>query len=330
MKRLALVLVVLAACGGKDKKQTNLAPLPDDKPVAKAEPTPPKPEPEPAKPPPPSGPLDLKIPATTTTVKLVSAGKGKRQPLKLSAKAGQKQAVEVSLDFALKQSMGGQSEDNVVPTVVLSGDAETKAVDPSGTAQYTLTITKTDAKETAGSQVPIDKFKEILATLSGLTIGGTVGPNGSTGEVTMHLDKQAEATGQAVELIRLTLPPWPALPTEPIAPGAKWQATTTTKLADKLDVTQVTDYELVSYKGKVWTIKGKTKVSGADQMMQGGKITKITGTGTSDFTLADGALYPSHKTTLDASFIASEAEPKSNPPAQLEFAIKMGAQIVAK
>jgi len=330
MNRVSLLLVAMAFACTKPKSPP-LAPLPPDPPVAETPVEPKLVEPVvPAKPPAPTGPLEVKIAAANTTVKLVSPGRGKRIPLRLTAKTGGKQQVEIALDFALTQSAGGESSSDIVPTVVLTGDAETKTIDKDGNTEYTLTISKTDAREVAGTKVPLDKFKEILATTTGLTFGGTVGANGATGEVTMHLDKQVEASRQVLELVRLTLPAWPALPTEPVAIGAKWQATTATKLADRLDVTQVTDYELVSYKNNVWTIKGKMKITGADQMMQGGKITKIAGTGTSEVTLADGALYPSHKTSLEATFTASEADPKTPNPAQLDFSIKVSGVVTVK
>jgi microcystin-dependent protein len=79
----------------------------------------------------------------------------------------------------------------------------------------------------------------------------------------------------------------------------------------------------------VWTIKGTTKVTGADQMMQGGKITKIAGTGTTEVTLTDGKL-PTYKHALEATFTASEAEPKTANPASLDFKIKIGGAITAK
>jgi hypothetical protein len=49
----------------------------------------------------------------------------------------------------------------------------------------------------------------------------------------MFLEKQGEASAQVLDLVRLTLSAWPGLPTEPIAVGAKWTATTNTKLADR-------------------------------------------------------------------------------------------------
>src|SRR5262245_57941183 len=102
MHRLTL-LIAVAACGGSSKPPPS-APLPETKqatpapasdgtaasqsktaPEASAEA---KPE-APAKP---AGPVEVKLPALQTTVKIVSAGKGKKEPLRYTAKQGAKQA----------------------------------------------------------------------------------------------------------------------------------------------------------------------------------------------------------------------------------------------
>ena len=319
MSRLAVLLIaVVTACGGKSTPPPT-TPLPADKPPepeAKKEP-PPAPE----KPPEPLGPVEVKIPASAVSVKLVSAGKGKKAPLRYSAKPGDKQQVELAMDFSAKQTENGTSQDQIVPTIVLTGDAETKTVDKDGNAAYTLTVNTTDARDVAGSQIPAEKFRTVLGSLAGLTISSSLGANGAVGDVTMRVEKPTEMSAGALELIRLTLPSFPVLPKEPVGVGAKWQATTSAKLADKLDVTQVTDYELVAQKGTSWTIKGKTKVTGADQKMQGGDISAIKGTGSSEATLADGTLYPAYKTSLETEFTAAEAG-KS-----MQFALKVGGAV---
>jgi hypothetical protein len=322
MSRLAVLLIaVVTACGGKSTPPPT-TPLPADKPPepeAKKEPPP-----EPEKPPEPLGPVEVKIPASPVSVKLVSAGKGKKAPLRYTAKPGDKQQVELAMDFSAKQTENGTSQDQIVPTIVLSGDAETKTVDKDGNAAYTLTVNTTDARDVAGSQIPADKFRTVLGSLTGLTISSSLGANGAVGDVTMRVEKPTDMSAGALELIRLTLPSFPVLPKEPVGVGAKWQATTTAKLADKLDVTQVTDYELVAQKAGTWTIKGKTKVTGADQKMQGGDISAIKGNGSSEATLADGTLYPSYKTLLETEFTAAEAG-KS-----MQFALKVGGAVTPK
>jgi hypothetical protein len=333
MKRFVLLTLVLVACGPKTKGP-ELAPLPpDDKVDATQQADPPKVEEPPARPVP-VGPLDLKIESRKVTAKLLKPGTGKRMPLKVAAKQGATQPVELAFDFSVTQSLAGSTDPNdtqvdLVPTVVLSGKAEAKTAAADG-SEFRITVDKTDALETKDSKVPMDKFREVLTSTVGLTIDGKVAANGAVGEIAMHLDKQGEASAQVLDLVRLTLSPWPTLPAEPLGVGGKWQTTSSYKLADRLDVTAVTEFEVVSFKAGVWTIKGTTKMSGADQMMQGGKITKIAGTGTHELTFTDGQLFPTYKSRVETTFSASEAEPKAPNPPRIEFKIGVGGSVTAK
>lgn len=324
MSRLSTLLFLVAtACGGPSK-QPQLAPLPADKPAEPATPVAekpaPKPDPTPAAA---AGPAEVTVPANKTTVKLVSAGKGKREVLRYTNKVGTKQQVEVAMDFAAKEIHTGKSPaDQIVPTIVLAGEAEIKSVDKDGNAAYVLTVSSTDARANE-SKIPIDQFKIVLGSLAGLVISSTLSPTGTAGDVSLKIEKPNDMTGGALELVKMTLPQFPVLPTEAIAVGAKWQATTNLKLADKLDITQVTVYELVSHKGTTWTIKGTTKISGTDQDVgEGAKITAIKGTGTSESTLADGVLYPQTKSSFETQFTAND--PKEGA---VQFALKVGGAV---
>jgi len=325
MCRLSLILVALAACGGSPKPPP-ISPLPEDpKPAAPptAEATPASPgTPAPAAPPaePPRGPVELTIPAPQTTVKMVSSGTGKKQTMRYTPKAGAKQTIELAMDFTGTQD----AEVKVVPTLVLIGEAETKAVDSDGNTEFTVTVTGTDARAVTGSQIQIDQFKAVLGGLSGLKIGGKLGGTGAAGDITIRLDNASRDLGDALQLVRLTLPTLPVLPKEAIGVGAKWQSTTAAKLVEQLDVTQVTDYQLVSHKGSTWTITGKTKVTGKDQSIQSSQVTAIAGTGTSELTISDGALYPTYKSSLETQFKASE-QGKS-----IVIVLKVGGSVTPK
>lgn len=325
MSRLPLILAVAAACGGSSKPPPT-APLPPDAPKEAAKPATPPPEADSVaksqdiKPPAPAGPVEIKIPAPQTTVKVVSEGKGKKQPLRYTAKQGAKQSVEVAMDFAGKQD----TDEQIVPTIVLIGEAETRTVDKDGGAEYTLTVTGTDARAVAGSAVPAEQLKTVLGALTGLTIAGKRGANGVAGDLTLRIEHPPEHAGDALGLIRETFPALPVLPTQPVGVGARWQSTTVAKLADKLDITQVTDYEVVAHDGATWKIKGTTKVTGKDQDIEHAKISSITGNGTSETTISDGALYPAHKALLETQFKAADADKSS------QFSIKVGGAVTPK
>ena len=334
MNRVSLLLVAsLVACGGGKTKQTNLAPLPEEKPPeAKVEPKKEEPVAEPPKALP---PLEVKVDVPAATVKLVNAGKGKRAALKYTAKAGAKQQVEVVMSFAQTASVDGQSDSQVVPTIVLSGEAETKAVDSTGKAEYALAVASTDARDVQGAAVPVDQFKVALASLAGLIISGSVDANGSTAETLMRIEKPDRLSAGALDLIKITLPAWPILPKEPIGLGAKWQTTANNTLraapGDKgIEMTHVTDYELVKRVGSAWVIKSKTTVSGKDQEYKGGKISKINGTGTSEIKLDDGGLYPTSTGQIETNLTASEKDPKDGKERSMQLAFKIGGSITAK
>ena len=114
---------------GRPQIDPQLAPLPpDNPPVAAEKPADPKPA-EPAPPPVPTGPLEVKVAATQTTVKLVSPGKGKRVPLRLTPKAGAKQLTGVAaFDIA------ATSSDERAPAITFGGTRHLVAWETSTSA----------------------------------------------------------------------------------------------------------------------------------------------------------------------------------------------------
>ncbi len=329
MRRYLLVFLIAAACGGKQQKSsTPPPPLPEAQ--AEKKPEAPKEEQKEAQPQVPEGPLELTLNAPKVDVKLVSPGKGKKVALTHTSKAGDKQTVELTMDFAGKQSMaGGKPDEQVAPTVVLSADVDTKEVAADGSTKFHLTITGVDARDVPGAQKSAE-FKENLLSLTGATIEGSVNPNGSMSDLTLRVEKPDVHTAGAMSLLKLSLMPiWPVLPKEAIAPGAKWTVTQSTKVADRLEVTQTTDYQLVSTKGKVSTIKGSTKVTGTEQDIEGAKFGGIGGEGSTEATLNQGSLLPVAKQQVKTDFTAT-AEPAPNQKVSLVFHLEQGNTVTPK
>jgi hypothetical protein len=328
MFRISVLLCAVAfACGGSSKPAPT-APLP-------AEPTPPPdaqpaaatPEPAKEEPPPPAEPVSVSLEAEPVQVKLVSAGKGAKSMLAYAPKAGVKQPVELAIDFFGKQSasadLGGDQE-NGMPTLVFTGEAEAKAADKDGT-DVVFTVTSTDARPVAGrDQVPLDKVKQLVAAATGMTLSGKVAPGGAAvGETKLELEKAGPGAREVMQIIPVANPSWPALPAKAVGVGAKWKATTTTKLMGKVVATIVTDYQVVAKKGTTWTIKGKTKLTGADQEIDSAKFSAITGTGDVEATVVDGSLYPTFKSKLDASLQATV------PAGTIKFTMQIGTAVTA-
>jgi hypothetical protein len=333
-QRLFSLVLVLAACGGK-QKHVDTVPLPPEPKQEEAK-TEPEPKPaEPEKPAAPQGPVELKLEAAKPTVKLVSAGKGTKTALKVAPKAGAKQTVEVALDFQGGQDgppEAGGKQQQIAPTVVLAADVETKEV-ADGQSKFTLTVSGVDAKDVTGAKVPADQFKAELTSLLGATIEGTVGANGATSDLTLKIEKPDPKSMEALALVKtVLLPMWPVLPDQPIAPGAKWTVTTTEKIADQLEVTKTIDYQLVSKKAGQWTIKGTAKVTGKDQELGGenqkAKISDIGGGGSFESVITEGTLVSKSTQKLATDFTISAGDPAK--PVLVKFHIEQANALTLK
>lgn len=322
---LPMLVAVAVACGGKSKPTTPPPPLPEPKTeepkTAKTE------EPkEPEAPPVPQGPVEVTLAAPKLEVKVINGGKGKKAPLKLTPKAGTTAMGELMLDFAGGQDgppETGGKKDEVAPTVVLVGNVETKDVAADGLATWQMTVSGVDTRDKPGQKVSSADFKNELQTLIGATIGGSVSANGTASDVKLRIEKPDAKSAGALEFVRLSMMPmWPVLPTEPVAPGAKWTVTSTQKLADQLEIKKVVTYELVGKKGTTWTIKGSTKVTGEEQTVQGAKLGSIAGDGTTEVALTEGALVPAHKQSMATNFTITVTPPPEAPAGSQPVVIK--------
>jgi hypothetical protein len=303
---IALLVASAASCGGPAKPTAPPPTLPDDKkpleiaPVAEA--------PKPAPPPKDPDPIDVPLVYGKATYKLASAGKGQKAVIKIGTPVDTKQQLELAVDFAGKQvapvELGGTQED-VAPTLVLASDLEVAAADPDST-KWKVTFTNIDARDRVGAKSTKEQFKGELGVLAGTTLSGAVSPSGQLSNVSLHVPKPNERTMAALELVRISMMPmWPIVPTEAIGVGAKWTVTMPYMIADRIEATQITDFELVSHKGPTWVLKGKTKLVGKDQTIKETKYGKIGGDGGVDLTLTDGAFVPQSATKLTNDFTAT-------------------------
>ncbi|HEY1558044.1 MAG TPA: hypothetical protein VGF94_24610 [Kofleriaceae bacterium] len=337
---VAVLVVAAFACGGKPKPPTTPLP-PDPQPEADKPAEPPPTKPEPPKPPAELPALDASVPAPKPTVKLVSAGKGKRAPLKLTPKSGAKQQVELVFDISEHQGapeeLGGNM-DTAYPSIVLQGDSEVTAVEPGGAATFTLAITGTEVHDDGGKTpaAQLDQLKQAIATVKGLQLASTLDASGVPGDLKLHVDKPQAATAQVLAQLLPLWPAWPLLPAEPVGVGAKWTVTQPSKVSlgmVAIDITYTTDYELTAHTGSTWTIKGKTKVSGADQAQKDAKVQKIGGGGDSTITLTDGALYPASTQHVSTSFeavVSGQDQSGATKSGTIAIELKQGSQITPK
>lgn len=331
MKTFTLLFVAslsaAVACGGSQPPPPSI-PLPDE-PSPDAKPA----EPAPAAATTPSAteqpktiPIDLTMAPPDTTLKLVRPGTGKKSVLKVAAAQGTKQHVDMAFDFSEKNTVEAEKPQEVIaPTVLVSGDVEAGEAGSNGT-QFKLTVTSQDVKDRQGSQVSASEFKtEQMGDITGMTVAGTVAPNGKLGETKLHIDKADQKAAGIIGLIQTLMQPlWPELPTQPIGVGAQWTVTENTKLMDRIAVTRTTKWEVVSHKGDTWQLKGTTAVIGKDQTVEGTDVSKIGGGGTVEVSLNESSFVPQMKSQSTGEFTAkvtlpadtsagSAAEPTAKP-----------------
>lgn len=326
--RRYLLLTLVAACGHSAKPAT--APIVDPKPVADS-----KPEAGTEKPPeakPALDPIDVPVAAAKTSYKLVSRGKGPKAVLQIDAKAGSKQALNLAIDFAGKQvapkELGGTQEE-VAPTLILASELEAGEADGNG-RKFKLTFTGVDANDRTGAKATKEQFKTELGILIGTVLGGSVSASGQLANMTLHVDKPTDKTMAALELIRISMMPmWPVLPTEAIGVGAKWRVTSTYTIADRLEATRTTDYEVVSHNGSAWELKAATKISGEAQTIRDTKFEKIGGSGSFQGTLSDGVFAPTSSTKMKTDFTAHVTGPDSKV-ATIEFHLDQSLGVMVK
>ncbi|MEO6776810.1 MAG: hypothetical protein ABI467_27990 [Kofleriaceae bacterium] len=324
MRRILIVLLI-AACGGPAKPATPAPTLPEDK---KPEPAPVAEAPKPTPPPKDPDPIDVPIATGKPTYKLVSAGKGKKAAIKIAGTQGAKQPLELAIDFAGKQvapaELGGTQED-VAPTLVLASDLEVGEVDKDG-AKFKVTFNTVDARDRAGAKATKEQFKQSLEVLAGVQLSGMVAANGQLSNLSLHVQKPNDQTMAALELVRISLMPmWPIVPAEPVGVGAKWTVTTTTSIADRIEATETTNYEVVSHTGNAWVLKGKIKLAGKDQQIKDTKFEKIAGSGSVDMTLTDGTFVPRSESKLTNDFTASVSA--DSKPASVQFHLEQALAV---
>lgn len=332
--RRNLILLLVAACGHTSKVAS--PPITDPKPAAESpsdagSPKSAESKPADAKPAAPE-PIDIPLASGKTSYKLVSSGKGAKSVVKIDAKAGTKQALELAIDFAGKQvappELGGPQED-VAPTLVLASELEAGEADKDG-VKFKLTFTGVDAKDRPGAKATKDQFKTELGILIGTVLAGSVSASGQIANTTLHVDKPTDKTMAALELVRISMMPlWPVLPTEAIGTGAKWRVTSTYTIADRLEATRTTDYEVVSHKGSAWELKAATKISGVAQTIKDTKFEKISGAGSFQGTLTDGVFAPTSTTKVTTDFTAHVTGPDAKV-ATITFHLDQAFAVAAK
>lgn len=266
-----------------------------------------------APPPPASAPLHVDAPVPAEQVTLETPGKGKRAPLVLRATVGATQAVEYVIDGRFRQQVGTQPAiEQASPTITLRGTARVDAIEADGSVRYRYVVEKAAAGAAADPA-----FTQGLATLEGLIVEGTVGRDGRLAKLSLHVERPTAATADALSIIAQSLPPFTALPAEPVAPGARWTARHTRALFGA-EVEIVQRSRLTERKGGRAVILSETSIAPIEREV-GGDRARLVARGGITTQLVEGSLVPTRivEQTLVTSFTPGTGS--TNPAKQSEL-----------
>ena len=184
-------------------------------------------------------------------VKLVSAGSGPKQPLRIEAPVGTSQTMTVATQVDMTMAMGGAPMTTAVPTIALTVKVDVVDKSPEGNLHCKLAFTDAKVVEDGrGNPMVIDKTKELVASMKGITGDVVVSPTGMT--LSSHLDLPATMAADVRQqmsqmqdsLSNVSAP----FPTEAVGVGARWKILQDTQ-ANGLTIHQTTTARLVSRKG---------------------------------------------------------------------------------
>jgi len=249
-------------------------------------------------------------PTSSGPLKLLGAGAGSRQALRLHPKTGDKQTLNLSAKVALETKMGDQPPPFKLPSMTASLDIALditiKDVSNKGDITYEVTVGDASGAEEPREGAPqgAKAKKSSLPGVKGMTATGTMsshgfskelefkGPPGADPQTRLFMDLMKDV------LVQLTVP----LPEEAVGTGAKWEVKAPIQ-SHGIKVDQTATYELVSVEGDNLKTKSTTTQRAANQkidnpVMPGMKVdlTKWSGKGSSELGLDTGKLMPSSGT----------------------------------
>lgn len=195
--------------------------------------------------------------STTATTKLVDAGKDPRKAFRLHLKAGDKQAMIITLKMNMSMATpaaGGAAQSNAVPSIPaisLPVDLAVQDVPANGDITYEMTFEEPGiADEPGTAPATAQAMKALLSGIKGVSATGVVSDRGVTKKVDIKLPSNANPqVRQTVEQITESVSDMgPQLPEEPVGMGAKWEVKSTVKVSG-VPLEKTTDFQLISIDG---------------------------------------------------------------------------------
>ncbi len=233
---------------------------------------------------------------STAQVKLLDAGAEPRKVLRLHPKAGDKQALGVTMKMAMNIKAGEMPEQAMkLPAITIPMDVTVKSVADNGDITYEMVMGEASISDEPGAAPMVAE-----AMKYGLTGTGIVSNRGITKSVEMKMPADADPQiRQVMDQMKESFSNVGALlPEEAVGPGAKWEARMALK-SQGMTIAQTLRYQLASIEGERLAAKIEISQSSANQKMQnpampGVKVdlTRMEGTGTGDLTLDLAQILP--------------------------------------
>ncbi|MBF2026664.1 MAG: hypothetical protein IGS48_07845 [Oscillatoriales cyanobacterium C42_A2020_001] len=201
-------------------------------------------------------------------VKLLSPGTGDRQVLRFKPAVGTKQLSLMSFDQTVLLKLAGQSLPSVaLPLVTTSIEVVVTKVDANGDIHYQFRYPEVDVAAKPGVQpTVVEVMRSQLKSLQEIRGSFVMSDRGYIKTARFDLPEKLEpSTRQMLEQMsqsvnQLSFP----LPEEPVAIGAKWQASNSPTL-NGITLTQTSTYELIDLKNGVATLNLQVEQQASQQ-----------------------------------------------------------------
>ncbi|MBP8808032.1 MAG: hypothetical protein KBG48_15290 [Kofleriaceae bacterium] len=234
-----------------------------------------------------SQPFTTPLDVEAATVRLDDPGKGKRARLTVTAAAGSTQPVAYEIATrAISDNGTGTKAEVEQPTTVLRGTAQVVAIEPSGRFRYTFTVAEATALGPRATPATVAGME----TLVGAVFASEVDPDGRVAASAVTVPRPRPFTPRVLAGLTESMATFVALPSEPIAPGARWTTTVPTRIGGR-DTVVTVQSKLVSRKGAVAVIASTATHPPVVSAVDGGQAQLATAT-TITTVLTDGRLIP--------------------------------------
>jgi len=243
---------------------------------------------------------------STIQIKLLDAGAEPRKVLRLHPKAGETQAVDLTVKMVIDVKIGEMENPSMkLPSMKMGLNVTVKDVSSAGDITYEMSVSEASAADDPDVMPQVaDAMKASLAGVKGMSGTGTLASHGINKgmevKAATETDPQVrQAIEQMKEAFTRTTTP---LPEEAVGAGARWEVKMPIK-SQGMTIDQTVTYTAVSIEAERLTAESTIVQSAASQKIQNPvmpaiklDLNKMTGNGTGKLTLDLAHLLPTETT----------------------------------